>query len=425
MLIYAAGVNHRTAPVEVRERLHLSSEEIADFLASYGKQHFRETAILSTCNRTELYALSDEHHIDGNFLIDVLRELRPNQSLKDEHFFQFFTCGAVSHLYKVAASIDSQVLGDVQILGQVKDAFELASKTGSIGNVFHHMFTGALHAGKRILTETTLGIGAVSISFAAVELARKIFSDLPRKRALIIGAGETSVLDDRHLVSKGIDHINITNRKRENALPFAEEFKARMLPFDEFRSSIADFDIIVSATASPDTVLRHADIASAMKKRQSRPLLILDLAVPRDVDPAVNDIANVFLKDLDSIQGIVDKNLETRQKEIPKVETIVTEEVVSFFLWYNALGATPTIQQLREKFEGIRQAEFDLFRNKIDDNAHEAVEMLTKRIVNKLLHPTLVSMKKPAEDSSELDNRIQLVRDLFDLGEINDSGDQS
>ena len=417
MLIFAAGVNHRTAPVDVRECLHLAPEEIVRFLETEGKRYFREAAIVSTCNRTELYAIPQDPHMDASLLTGMLRNLRPDQEFLPEHFFQLFTCGAVSHLYKVAAAVDSQVLGDVQILGQVKEAFDLAVQAGTTGSVFHHLFTGGLHAGKRVRHETSIGLGAVSISFAAVELATKIFADLHRKSVLIVGTGESSALAARHLLAKGVERIWVTNRTFENALPLAKEIKAEVIPFDEFPSRIAEFDIIVSATSATEPVITYDMVKPAMKKRQSRPLLILDIAVPRDVDARVNDIPNVFLKDLDSIQGIVDRNLEARRNEVPRAEAIVTEEVVNFFLWYNSLEATPTIQDLRQKFEDIRTAEMEKFRNKIDGESFEAVEILTKRIVNKLLHPTMVGMRKPAQNSDELSSRIQLVRDLFDLGE--------
>jgi glutamyl-tRNA reductase len=416
-MIFAVGVNHHTAPVELRECLHLTEDEIGDFLAQHTGTLFQEAAIVSTCNRTELYAVTMDDETDGQRLIDALRAMRPEEKLRDEHFFRLFTCGAVSHLYKVASAIDSQILGDMQILSQVKSAYETAGDRGSIGNVFNHVFMGALHAGKRVRAETAIGIGAVSISFAAVDLATKIFSDLHRKRALVVGSGETSALAARHLMSKGVERMSITNRTWENAVALAEELHAQPVRFESFPDVLGEFDIVVSATAATEPVITYDMVKRAMKRRQNRPLLMLDLAMPRDIEPKVNTLGSVFLKDLDSIQSIIDQNLEQRRQELPRAEAIVTEEVVNFFLWYNTLEATPTIQQLREKFEQVRAAEMARFANKIDPESHEAVEMLTRRIINKLLHPTMVGIKKPAQDSGELSNRIQLVRDLFDLSE--------
>jgi len=426
-MIFAVGVNHHTAPVTVRECLHLTDEEISRFLSEHQGTLFQEASIVSTCNRTEFYAIPVDGAMDGERLITELRRLRPEKELKDEHFFRLFSCGAVTHLYKVGSAIDSQILGDMQILGQVKQSYELAVNAGSIGNVFSHMYMGALHAGKRVRSETGVGIGAVSVSFAAVEMARKIFSDMHRKHALIVGSGETSALAARHLRDKGVEHMSITNRTYENAVTLAEELHARPVRFEGFEETLQEYDIVVTATAATEPVITYDAVKRAMKKRQNRPLLMLDLAVPRDIDPKVNKLGNVFLNDLDAIQSIIDRNLEQRRQEIPRAEGIVNEEVVNFFLWYNTLEAAPTIAQLREKFEHVRMSEVERFRNKIDSESFDSVEQLTRRIINKLLHPTMVGIRKPAHDSSELSNRIQLVRDLFDLSEehINESSTDS
>lgn len=414
-MIYAVGVNHHTAPVTIRECLHLTDDEIAAFLHENTGTLFREAGMVSTCNRTELYAVPADDDIDGERLIAELRKLRPAEKLRDEHFFRLFSCGAVSHLFKVASAVDSQILGDMQILNQVKHSYELANGAGAIGSVMSHMFMGALHSGKRVRAETGIGIGAVSVSFAAVDLARKIFSDLHRKNVLIVGSGETSALAARHLVAKGVERLSITNRTYENALSLAEELRARAIRFEGFAEVLGEFDIVVTATSATEAVITRDMVKQAMRRRANRPMLILDLAVPRDVDPAVNELDNVFLKDLDAIQSIIDQNLEQRRQEIPKADAIVTEEVMNFFLWFNTLDAAPTITQLREKYEQVRAAEVERFRNRIDESSFENVEMLTRRIINKLLHPTITGMKKPAHDSSALNNRIQLVRDLFDL----------
>jgi len=277
------------------------------------------------------------------------------------------------------------------------------------------MYMSAFHTGKRVRYETTIGIGAVSVSFAAVELAKKVFSDLHRKKVLLIGTGETGTLAARHLIDKGVGDITLTNRTHEKAVALADELHAHVVPFEEFARVLHDVDIVISATSAEETVLKYDMVKTAMKHRQSRTLLIIDIAIPRDVDPAIDLLPGVFLKDIDSLQSIVDQNMEKRRSEIPKAEMIITEEVVNFFLWYNALEATPTIQQLREKFEDIRMQEIERFRNKISEADLATVEMLTKRIVNKLLHPTMVSLKEPVNDNSVLSTRLQVLRDVFDL----------
>ena len=415
MMLYAVGVNHRTAPVELREQLHLSPEEIARALDLLRAQGLREAAIVSTCNRTELYAIPENEDIGGQHLVDAMKQLRPSARLEDKHFFRLFTCGAVRHLYRVSSAIDSLILGDMQILGQVKDAYEVAVDAGAAGNVLNHLYMGAFRTGKRVRTETSIGIGAVSISFAAVELAKRIFSDLHRKKVLLIGAGETGELAARHLISKGVEDITISNRTHEKAVALAGQLHARVVPFESFHEMLHEVDIVISATAAPDTVVKHDMVQRAMRHRQNRTMLLIDIAVPRDIDPSIDSLPGVFLKDVDSLQSIVDQNIEKRRAEIPRAEIIITEEVVNFFLWFNSLEATPTIQQLREKFELIRALELEKFKNKIGESDFEHVDLLTKRIINKLLHPTMVSLKEPVADSGILSTRLQVLRELFDL----------
>ena len=350
----------------------------------------------------------------GNY---ALQDLRKGIEIGEEKFFRLFTCGAVNHLYSVSSAIDSQILGDMQILGQIKEAYEVAQEAGSVGNVFNHLFMGAFHTGKRVRNETAIGIGAVSISFAAVELARKIFSDLHKKRVLLIGTGETGILAARHLMDKGVTDMTLTNRTYENAVAAADELNAKAVPFESLEEAISNADIVVSATAAPHTVVTKEMVKKAMKARQNRTLLMIDIALPRDIDPEVGSISNVFLKDIDSLQNIIDRNYENRAQEIPKAKMIVTEEVVNFFMWYNTLAATPTIQQLRGKFENIRQQELEKFRNKIQSTDFETIEILTHRIMNKFLHPTMVGLKEPVYDDREMETRIQVLKDLFDLDE--------
>ncbi len=415
-MIYAVGVNHKTAPVELREQLHLSTEEALVLLRA-SKDVLKEALVVSTCNRTELYGIPHDESVGGQEMVTLLRSLRPDTVLQDGQFFRTFTCGAVSHLLRVASSLDSQILGDVQILGQVKAAFDQAIEAGTAGTVFRQLFKSALHTGKRVRTETGLGIGAVSISFAAVELARRIFSDLHRKSALLVGAGETGELAARHLSSKGVERITITNRTAERAEALARDLGARVAPWDRLAEELREVDIVITATSAPEPILTADLVKRAMQGRHNRPLFIIDIAVPRDTEPAVGQLGNVFLHDLDSLQVIVDQNLDKRRQEIPRAELIVTEETVNFFVWYNSLAVIPTIQQIREKFEQVRLTEFDRFRNKLKDEDMALVDQLTKRIVNKLLHPTMVSLRDAVQDESSLSQRVALLRTLFDLSD--------
>ncbi len=415
MIFYAVGVNHKTAPVEVREALHLSPEEISNVLSEISPSLLKEACIISTCNRTELYGVPAEEHINGQNLVDALRRVRPSTKLSDSHFFRTFTCGSVSHLFRVASALESQVLGDIQILGQVKEAYDLSVKAGTAGNILNHLFPAALHTGKRVRSSTSIGIGAVSVSFAAIELARRIYDDLHRKTVLLIGTGETGTLAARSLASKGVARMMLANRTRERAQELADELHGEVVDFDAFAARIAETDILISATAATEYLLTPSHVTAAMKHRQNRPLLIIDISVPRNVDPAVGKLSNVFLKDLDALQGIVDQNLEKRKLEIPKAEQIVTEEVVNFFLWFNTLDAIPTIQQLRNHFEEIRATEFERFKNKLAPDNLETVEMLTRRIINKLLHPTMKNLKEQRFGATGLSEKAELLREIFNL----------
>lgn len=417
MNIYAVGVNHQTAPIEIRDRLFLTPEETLRALREVKRELLREAVIISTCNRTELYGVPYNDGIDGVALQHFLLGVKPEAGVEARHVFRLFTCSAANHMLKVAGGVDSLVVGDVQILGQVKEAYELSVQAGSSGTVMHHLLHTALHTGKRIRSETTLGIGAISISYAAVELAKKIFDDLHRKNVLLIGLGETGTLTARHLLDKGVEHLLFANRTRERAEERAGEFGARVVDYEAVPSALHEADIVIAATSADRYIVDPPMIRQAMKRRHNNPLLVIDIGTPRNIDPRVNDIANVFLKDIDSLQSIVDQNLERRREEIPKAQMIIAEELTSFFIWFNALEATPTIMQLREKFELIRTAELARYRNRIDDGSIDIVELLTKRIINKLLHPTMVSLRAPAGNGTYLETKVRLLRELFALDE--------
>lgn len=413
--LFAVGVNHHTATIDLREEFHLSQEEILRELAQLRQRHLKEGFLISTCHRTELFGIPATEEISTQSLREYFLHLRPHLRVRNEHVFEMKPPEAIHHLFEIVAGIDSLVLGDVQILAQVKDAFELAMKAGSVGNVTHHLLESALHVGKRVRNETTLGIGAISISYAAVELARKIFDDLQKKKVLLIGLGETGTLTARHLLDRGVEKMFFTNRTRARAEEIAKTFHATVIEFADFPAAIAEMDIIISATSAEHHILTTEMVKQAMKKRLNRPLLIVDIAAPRDVDPNVNKLSNVFLNDIDALQTIVDQNVEKRREEIPKIRKIIDEEFTHFSLWYNSLEATPTILQMRDKFEAVRQSEFQKFRNKFDEHTLETVELLTKRIINKLLHPTMVKLREHASMEDHLEEKVQILRDLFEL----------
>jgi len=418
MNLLAISINHHTAPVELREAVHLSNEEIKEHLKSLSGELLNESFIISTCNRTEIYGIpakSDLNYVD---LEKFLIERKPVNGISDENFQKFFSCSAINHLFKVASGIDSLLIGDNQILGQVRESFTLAEENNAVGFLTKRVFDAALKVGKRVKTETTISDGAITVSYAAVQLIEKIFSNLSKKSALVIGAGETSQIAAKHLRDKNIGKLAITNRTYEKAEILAEEVHARIVPFSQFKESVHEYDIVISATSSPDLLLTFDDVKAIMKKRNNAATVLMDIAVPRDISPESKKIENVFYHDVDSLNIIVDQNMKRRRDEIPKVQTIIMEELVSFYNWYNSLEVAPTIKSLRDFFENVRAEEVKNQINKFGDADREKVDILTKRIINKLLHHPTIELKRVAEkgvNSPEAATKISLLREMFGI----------
>ncbi|MCX6150570.1 MAG: glutamyl-tRNA reductase [Ignavibacteriales bacterium] len=422
MNLLAVSINHRTAPVELREALHLNVEEIKEFLKELKGNLFNEGFIISTCNRTEVYGLPINPQTNFKDLQKFLIERKPVGSLTQENFQNFFSCGAVNHLFKVAGGIDSLLVGDNQILGQVKESFQLSEDFDFAGFLLRRIFDSAIHVGKRAKTETEISDGAITVSYAAVQLIEKIFSHLNKKSALVIGTGETGELAAKHLRDKGIKNLAVTNRTLSKAEKLADEIHAKILPFQYFREYLQDYDIIISATSSPDLMLSYDDVQAAMKRKNFSATILMDIAVPRDIDPRVRSIENAFYHDIDSLKIIVDQNMKKRQGEIPKVQQIIMEELVALFGWYNSLEVTPTIVTLRQLFEDVRAEEVEKQRNRLKEEDIEKVEMITKRIINKLLHQPTIELKKLSEtgiNTQETAAVITAIRNIFGLNGSN------
>lgn len=418
MNLLAVSINHRTAPVELRETLHLSQDEIKQLLRGLKGQLFSEGFIISTCNRTELYGFPADPSINFRHLQQFLIENKPVNGINSKNFQNFFSCGAVNHLFKVSAGIDSLLLGDNQILGQVKESFQIAEDFDFAGFLMKRIFDSAIKVGKRAKTETVISDGAITVSYAAVQLIEKIFSNLNKKSALVIGAGETGEIAAKHLRDKGIGSLAITNRTIEKAEKLAGMVHAKIVPFSYFKEDLHNYDIIISATSAPDLILRQEDIKKAMKRRNSASLCLMDIAVPRDIDPNARNIDNVFYHDIDSLKIIVDQNVKKRQAEVPKVQSIIMEELVNLFGWYNSLEVTPTIKTLRQYFEDIRSDEVEKLKNKFTPDDVEKLDLVTKRIINKLLHHPTVELKKISENGANTQEtavRISVIRNLFGL----------
>jgi glutamyl-tRNA reductase len=311
------------------------------------------------------------------------------------------------------------VVGDVQILNQVKESFLLSRELHALGPVMNRLMQATLHVGKRVRSETALCEGAVSISYAAVELATKIFADLSRRSALLIGAGETGELTLRHLVGRGIGEIRIANRTREKAEALVATFGGSVVEYERLQEALEAVDIVITSVSSPSYVVQPEHVRAVMKRRSHNPLFLIDIGVPRNVDPAARKIDNVFLYDMDSLNAVVDRNLDKRKAEIPRARTIIAEEVRAFFHWYNALDVGPAIQDLRNAFEQVRQDVVGKNINKFADGDRERVEIVTKQLVNRLLHRPMTSLKSGAENGDagrETQARVAMLRELFGIG---------
>ena len=417
------GINHRTALLDVREKLWFADSELPSVLDAVRSRIFTECFIVSTCNRTELYGTLDLRKFPdastaaleqaGESLIES-KSAAP--IVQPGHLYRMNGCRAAAHLFKVAGGIDSMVIGDIQILNQIKGHFGIASDHGTVGPFLNRLVQTALRVGKRARTETTICEGAVSVSYAAVELANKIFSDLSQRRALLVGAGETGELAARNLVGRGIASLAIANRTRSKAEELVKDLGGTVVDFGSLDSSLRETDVIITSVSSPDYVLNPDQLRRAMKARSNAPLLIIDIGVPRNVHPEVNRLENVFLHDIDSLSRIVDQNLSRRKSEVPAVNAIILEELRGLRQWVQSLQVNPTITDLREYFESVRVDEVKKHINRFSDQDKELVELVTRRIVNKLLHAPTTNLKNGnGESQEERDRKVHVVRGLFGL----------
>lgn len=416
----AVSINHRTANVEAREKIFYSSEEIREISEAL-KSVARESLIVSTCNRTELYLVPSSVPKTHD---ELYRLIRKGKNLTDgELDVQFETYEgfeAVRHLFAVASGIDSLMLGDIQVLGQVKEAYNTGVELGMVGTLMHHVCQTALKAGKRAKAETKISEGAVSVSYAAVELAEKIFGNLKGRTAMLIGAGETAELAAKDLKPKEISHLFIANRTLERAQNLAAQMgMGEAVPLDALASKLPKADIVISSVGGSDYVLTRDMIAAAMKGRENDPLLIIDIGVPRNVEPSARKIPNVFLNDIDSLQLIVQKNMQMRRTEVVAVQRLLDQELNGFVKWYNSLEVGPTIKMLRDKIEQIRAEEVKRHKGRMNGTDAEIVEEVTRALVNKILHEPMTNLKS-AENGISVVDRVKTLKSLFGLSEESD-----
>ncbi|MBA7565304.1 Glutamyl-tRNA reductase [subsurface metagenome] len=419
MSIALLGINHRTAPLSIRERLSISCGEGGRPFEELKKiSQIKEALYLSTCNRVEV--LVNMEDVDAGMeglkaFITAHGNLSPEEMSKCLYVYRDEE--AVRHLFRVTSSLDSMVMGEPQILGQVKDAYRLCVKQKASGVILNKLLHHAFRVAKRVRTETAIASNAVSVSFAAVELAKKIFGALDGKRALIVGAGEMAELAARHLMDNGVDRMIFTNRTYDNAVRLANDFQGLPVEFELLEEQLGDVDIVISSTGSPDCIISGDMIETALRRRKNRLLFLIDVAVPRDIDPAAGEIDNAYLYNIDDLQGVVDQNTQGRLKEAHRAQSIIDEEVAKFSGWYATLEVVPTIVDLKGKAEKIVKGEMKKahsWMKNIDEEERENIEILLNSVVNKILHDPVVGLKRESRNGGA-DSYVAVIKKLFRL----------
>ena len=427
--LLAVGVDHRSAPLELRERVALSAEQSEGLLLRLmARPEVAEAYVLSTCNRTEVYLrphpVTPGSRQEGAFraALELAFTARAPEVEREGRFWVLHDGEAARHLLAVAAGLESMVLGEPEILGQVRRAGELAETVGSCGTVVKRLLRCAVQAGRRARRETEIGEGAVSLGYAVVELARHIFVGVEARSCLVLGGGETASMAARALAEKGVRDLRFAVRGTHRHSALLEAFPgAAVTPFQDRYATIAECDVLVASTSSDEPVVEAGELRQVMRQRRARPLLVVDLGVPRNVAPQVGRLENVFLHDLDSLQHLVARNLERRRTQAPLVETIVGEELRHFASWYQGLEAEPLIAELQRRAERIRRDEVDSVRGRFPAEAQEELDRLTRSLVRKILHhpsTRLRSVGATRAAGAERDlAHLELARDLFQLGE--------
>ncbi len=412
------GISHKTAPVEVRERLALTDARAAEFLRDlHGVAEVQEVVAISTCNRTELYLVVDDPvEAESTVLGMLARQASIRPTALSGAIYSHRNCDAARHLYRVSAGLESMIVGEDQVQGQVKRAYDAALERETTGPLTNHLFRAALVTGKRVRTETAIGEGHMSLPSVSAMLAREVLGDLQGRRAVIIGTGESSELAARALAAAGVQLVFVATRRRDRAVSLAARFDAESVSFDELPEALVEADMVISATSSPHLLIEARELAEVQSQRDERPLLIIDLAVPRDVDAACAEVAGVTLHDVDDLEAVVARNRRVRQGEARKAEGIVEEEIQSFATWLGSLEVLPTLAALRSHATDIAEqvvAENDGRWESASERDLERVQAISRAIVNRLLHHPTLRIKELRDD--RVHARMALVRDLFGL----------
>ncbi|MCM2531492.1 glutamyl-tRNA reductase [Neobacillus pocheonensis] len=422
MHILVIGLNYKTAPVEIRERLTFNESDLMDAIKKLNtKKSILENIILSTCNRTEIYAVVDQLHTGRYYIKEFLSEwFGLEQAEFAPYLFVYEEDGAVDHLFNVTCGLHSMVLGETQILGQVRASFILAQEEGTTGTIFNHLFKQAITLAKQGHSETDIGANAVSVSYAAVELAKKIFGSLVGKHILIFGAGKMGELAAQNLNGNGVKKVTVINRTYDKAKELAIRFGGEAKTVDELQKSLIDADILISSTGAKDFVISKEMMAKVEKMRKGKPLFMVDIAVPRDLDPKIAELENVFLYDIDDLEGIVEANLQERKKAAEKIMLMIEKEIVDFKQWLGMLGVIPVISALREKASAIQTETMESLERKLSHLSDRDLKVLnkhTKSIINQLLKDPILQAKELAA-RPYADQALDLFMKIFNIEEL-------
>ncbi len=417
MPIYIYGMNHASAPLEVRERVAFPETALDEAVGRLvHAAPVKEGLILSTCNRTEILVHAPDAGAPEAVRRFLVEERRVTGELLERHCYLHRDEDAVRHVFRVASSLDSMVLGEAQILGQVKDAYAAALRAGSLGNVLETLMQRSFSVAKKVRTETGIARHPVSIAHAAAGLARDIFGDLRDKAILVLGAGKMARLAAQHLIGGGVRSVVVANRSYQRGADLAQELRGTAVPFDRMFEEMEGADIVIASTAAPHQVVRHEDALRVSRARRGRPLFFIDIAVPRDVDPRVNEIDNVYLYDIDDLQGVVRVNQEERRHEAAQAESIVARETLAYVAWLRSLEVAPMIVDLRRHLHEIGASELSRFRSRLgalSPEQQKTVEEMTEALVNKLLHHPIQALKRAAANGGA--ERLSFLREIFGL----------
>ncbi|WP_019908952.1 glutamyl-tRNA reductase [Paenibacillus sp. HW567] len=421
MHIVVVGLNYRTAPVEVREQFAFAEKDLPAALHQLMQtKSVLEGVVVATCNRTEIYVVVDRLHMCGYFIRSYMEQwFGVKSDVFTQHMYIYEDEQAIAHLLRVTCGLDSMVIGETQILGQVRSAFLTAQAEGVTGTWFNRLFKQAVTLGKRAHSETSIGESAVSVSYAAVELGKRIFGMFTGKKVLILGAGKMSELTVKHLYSSGAAEVIVANRTLERAVELAEKFSGKPSTIEEALKRLNEVDIVISSTGAEGYVLTADRVAEGMKRRPSRPLFMIDIAVPRDIDPAAANVPDVFLYDIDDLEGIVETNLEMRRTEAAKIEVMIEEELEEFQMWLKTLGVRPVIRALQDKSNGIYEDTMDSLFNKLpelDEHQRKVIRRLTKSIVNQMMHDP-INVIKELSGGKQGNEALEYFTQIFALQE--------